>query len=57
MDINFPYTREGYILAKAWLIDIGREDILTSGFSVDGWSVVAAANTIWNNKIAQEERR
>ena len=47
---QFEHTTEGYVLAKAWLIDIGREDILTGGFSTDGWSVVEAANTIWSNK-------
>ena len=55
MSLQFEYSTEGYKLAKAWLIDIGREDILTGGFSTDGWSVVAAANTIWTNKNIKDK--
>ena len=53
VSLAFEYTTEGYKLAKAWLIDIGREDILTGGFSTDGWSVTSSANTIWNNRNAK----
>jgi hypothetical protein len=42
----FEYSPQGYNLAKQWLKYIGREDILTKGFSTDGWSVVHAANVL-----------
>jgi hypothetical protein len=45
---KFPLTQEGYLDAKEWLQEIGKWDnISSSGFSVDGWSVVAAANNLW----------
>ena len=45
---HFSFDTEGYCAAKKWLENIGEwERISTSGFSNDGWSIVATANDIW----------
>jgi hypothetical protein len=47
---KFNSTTEGYEQAKAWLIEIGQwEYISTHGQSVDGYSIVATANTMWES--------
>ena len=53
---KFPYTAEGCLSAIEYLKRIGREDVLTHGFSTDGWSIVLAANDIYNiqNGIKQK---
>lgn len=44
---RFEQSPEGYLQAKEWLISIGEwERISNSGFSTDGYSIVAAANDI-----------
>lgn len=45
---KFPPTTEGYLAAKEWLIEIDEwKYISTHGFSVDGWSIINAANIRW----------
>lgn len=44
----FEFTPEGYLEAKKWLEEIGQwEYISKHGFSVDGWSIIETANSIW----------
>jgi hypothetical protein len=44
-------TAEGYLAAKEWLQTIGEwERISTTGFSVDGYSITAAANVLWDER-------
>lgn len=51
---KFEYSIEGYMQAKKWLKSIGKwEEVSTRGFSTDGWSIVAAANSIFNNLPAE----
>lgn len=45
---QFTFDTEGYNKAKEWLIEIGEWDrISTTGFSVDGWSIIESANVLW----------
>ena len=47
---RFEQSSEGYLEAKEWLLNIGEwERVSTSGFSTDGYSIVAAANDIYNS--------
>ena len=46
---KFKSTPEGFIEAKAWLIEVGEWDNLAC-FSTDGWSIVAEANALWYRK-------
>lgn len=44
----FPFTVEGYQQAKAYLKKVGRyEDFMNNGTSIDGYSLVAFANSIY----------
>jgi len=46
---KFKYTTNGYSEAKEWLISIGEWDrISREGLSVDGWSIISAANYLWD---------
>ena len=55
-ELKFQSTTEGYLEAQAWLKEIGEWDrVSTSGFSTDGWSVIAEANSIWN-KLNQKSQ-
>ena len=56
-----PYTIHGisyhfhpdldYDKAEAYLKEIGEWDyVSTHGFSVDGWSIIASANSIWDER-------
>ncbi len=43
-------TREGYVAAKKYVMEIGRYDeFLNNNTSVDGYSLVAFANSIKEN--------
>lgn len=45
---HFPLTSDGYLIAKKWLQEIGKwEQVSTTGFSVDGWSIIETANWLW----------
>ena len=47
---RFEQSSEGYLEAKDWLIKIGEwERVSTSGFSRDGYSIIAAANDIYSS--------
>lgn len=47
---RFEQTTEGYLQAKEWLIHIGEWDkIRNSGFSNDGYTIVATANDIYSS--------
>ncbi|MBN9293779.1 MAG: hypothetical protein J0G96_07360 [Flavobacteriia bacterium] len=54
---RFAYDLKGYSDAVEWLKEIGEwERVSTSGFSTDGYSIIATANVIWekrNNKACQ----
>ena len=44
---HFSMTREGYTAAKQYLVEIGRyEEFLNNHTSVDGYSLIAFANSI-----------
>lgn len=48
LDARFPYTNEGYYQAKKWLKSINRwDEVSTTGFSVDGLSIVHTANSMY----------
>lgn len=41
----------GYNEAEKWLREIGEWDyVSTHGFSTDGWSIIATANAMWNQR-------
>jgi|AntRauTorckE6833_2_1112554.scaffolds.fasta_scaffold68806_3 hypothetical protein len=59
LEKNKPYTihgvnyrfhpEKGYSEAKAYLEEIGEWDyVSTHGFSTDGWTIIATANSIWD---------
>jgi len=42
---------EGYSEARIYLKAIGEWDyVRTHGFSTDGWSIIATANSIWDDR-------
>jgi len=50
---KFQLTPEGYLQAKAWLIEIGEWDrVSTTGFSTDGYSITEEANRLWESRQA-----
>jgi len=45
------HPQTGYEEAKKWLQEIGEWDyVSTHGFSTDGWSIVATANSMWDER-------
>ena len=47
---SFSMTHDGYVAAKQYLIDIGRHaEFLANATSVDGFSLVAFANSVKEN--------
>ena len=45
------HPQTGYDDAKKWLQEIGKwEYVSTHGFSTDGWSIIATANTMWDKR-------
>ena len=52
---RFSMSEKGYSEAKAYLEEIGEWDyVSTHGFSTDGWSIIATANSIWDNRNKDE---
>lgn len=48
---RFSLDTNGYEEAQSWLKEIGQwENISTSGFSTDGYSITEAANRLWNKR-------
>lgn len=48
---RFQFTHDGYIEAEKWLKDIGVwEKVSTGGFSTDGFSIIATANSMWEQR-------
>lgn len=48
-ELKFPYTADGYLDAKKWLIENGFWNQSQKGFSTDGWSVIQFANDKFNS--------
>jgi hypothetical protein len=45
---QFPLDEDGYEAAAKWLKSIGKwEEVISSSFSLDGWTIVETANSIW----------
>lgn len=45
---RFEYTTEGFLDAKKYLKKVGKwKYVSTHGFSVDGWSIISEANSIY----------
>jgi hypothetical protein len=48
---NHFHFEQDYDKAKKWLQEIGWWDhVSTHGFSTDGWSIIATANAMWNER-------
>ena len=51
---HFEFTSEGYLKAKKYLKKVGEwKQVSTHGFSTDGWSIIATANVILDNKMKE----
>lgn len=50
--VNYRFHPEkGYSEAKTYLEEIGEWDyVSTHGFSTDGWTIIATANSIWDKR-------
>ncbi len=51
-DVSYRFHPEnGYNEAKKWLQEIGEWEYVNShGFSTDGWSIIATANSMWDKR-------